>query len=193
MTRAISLAFLLLVGCGPSHLISLRTELPPVTDAQTRARLALGHRDDLTGAPAADLDRLRRLAELEVALGQRDEARATWDLALELARADVATARGPELQPTRARLEATRAWVIADARGAGADRAVLEALRDAVAAHHPDADPAAVTAKMFDVLMEQAAQRLVEADLDPNRERCLELLAERGVLRHLDTPWARIR
>ncbi len=131
MTRAISLAFLLLVGCGPSHLISLRTELPPVTDAQTRARLALGHRDDLTGAPAADLDRLRRLAELEVALGQRDEARATWDLALELARADVATARGPELQPTRARLEATRAWVIADARAAGADRAVLEALRDA--------------------------------------------------------------
>lgn len=69
----------------------------------------------------------------------------------------------------------------------------LDALRDAVAAHHPDADAAAVTAKMFDVLMEQAAQRLREADLDPNRERCLELLAERGVLRHLDTPWARIR
>lgn len=69
----------------------------------------------------------------------------------------------------------------------------LKALRDAVSAHLPDADDATVTAKMFDVLMEQAAQRLVDADLDPNRERCLELLAERGVLRHLDTPWARIR
>ena len=29
----------------------------------------------------------------------------------------------------------------------------LEALRAAVSAHHPGADPAAVTAKMFDVLM----------------------------------------
>ncbi|MEQ9649336.1 MAG: transglutaminase-like domain-containing protein [Sandaracinaceae bacterium] len=130
MTRAISLAFLLLVGCGPSHLISLRTELPPVTDAQTRARLALGHRDDLTGAPAADLDRLRRLAELEVALGQRKEAILTWGLAMELSRADVATARGAELERARTRLEETRAWVIEGARQAGADRTVLDALWD---------------------------------------------------------------
>lgn len=131
MHRLLCLLALAAAGCAPSHLVALRAELPPVTDAQTRARLALGHRGDLVGDPVRDLARLRRLAELELALGQPDAATRTLRLAMGLARADLATARGAESAAARARVEETRGWVVAMAAEASDDRLALDALADA--------------------------------------------------------------
>ena len=72
-------------------------------------------------------------------------------------------------------------------------RTRLGQLRDAVSVENPGCDPARITSLVFDILMDQAAIRIAGSGLTVTRERCLGLLADRGVLRELDAPWAKIR
>ncbi|MEQ9076295.1 MAG: hypothetical protein RLP09_20745 [Sandaracinaceae bacterium] len=106
----------------------MRATLPEVSDELARERLALGHREVLTGDVDADLARLRRLAALELALGQPEEAILTWSTALQLSDLDVATSEPAELEPARARREALRRAALADAPRWGGDEVLIRAL-----------------------------------------------------------------
>lgn len=67
--------------------------------------------------------------------------------------------------------------------------ALVAAVRNDMPAGSSDDE---VLSVVFDALMRQAQTRVEEAGLSPTRERCLEVLAESGVLKFIDARWSEL-